>query len=398
MHFLNLDLGVKYPIADHTYVSVGIGIGIKTAVVPVWAAEVAPAHMRGAMLTIEAIMIIVGFATSNWVSFGASFASSDFQWKFPIAVQCIPAIYLLLAGPFLVESPRWLANQRDISEATAVLARLLDTTEDDPRVQSSRAQIQAALELEKGGSFKEFWKANGQQHLRRALLSIGALYFQQMSGINTVGYYLPVILEEEVGLSNRMASIVAGCGSLWYLLSSLPPYWFIDRVGRRSVMMAGAAAMAVINALLPVAFRIPGTPGKVMVVVLYFLYYSAFALTLLNAAWIYPPEINSLQMRSMGAALASMSNWLCKYLSTKSQLFWFKLHAHTLSDDAKLIFVLLRPHSQWRLGHCCSPSPTYNGRELLYHLRDFERFLCTNHLLLLPRDQRFATRTDRPHL
>lgn len=291
----------------------GIGVGIMTAVVPTWQAEVSQAHNRGAMITIEAANIIVGFSLSNWIAFGSSFATSNFQWIFPISLQTVFAIYLLIIGPFLVESPRWLANHRDIHEATRVLARLLDTTEDDTRVQESRAEIIKALELEAGGSFREIFTGGGQQNLRRMLLGVGALYFQQMSGINTVGYYLPVILEDHVNMTNQMASIVAGCAAIFYLLCSLPPIWFIDKVGRRPAMMAGAAALTIVNILLCVGFNISGTKGTIMIVVMYFLYYAAFALSFLNVSWIYPPEINSLRMRSMGASLASCSNWLCKY-------------------------------------------------------------------------------------
>lgn len=164
----------------------GVGVGIMTAVVPTWQAEVSQSHNRGAMITIEAVNIIVGFVLSNWISFGASYATTNFQWIFPIAMQAVFALYLLVVGPFLVESPRWLAHHKDIHQATHVLARLLDASEDDPRVQESRAEIEEALRLEAGGSLKEIFTSGGQQNFRRMLLGVLALYFQQMSGINTV--------------------------------------------------------------------------------------------------------------------------------------------------------------------------------------------------------------------
>lgn len=113
-------------------------------------------------------------------------------------------------------------------------------------------------------------------------------------------------------MSNRLAQIVAGCGAIFYLLASLPPIWFIDRVGRRPAMIWGAAALTIVNILLCVGFNIPGVHGTILIVVMYFFYYAFFALSFLNVSWIYPPEINSLKMRSMGASLASCSNWLCK--------------------------------------------------------------------------------------
>lgn len=291
----------------------GLGVGIMTAVVPTWQAEVCQAHNRGAMITIEAANIIVGFALSNWVSFGASYATGNFQWIFPIILQSVFAIYLLIIGPFLVESPRWLANHKSMQEAERVFARLLDTTEDDIRVVEMRTEVAEALKKEEGASIREIFRNGGQQNFRRMMLGVGALYMQQMSGINTVGYYLPVILEENVGMTQELARIVAGCGAIFYLIASLPPIWFIDKVGRRPAMIWGAAGLTVVNILLCVGFNIPGTSGVTLIVAMYFLYYAAFALSFLNVSWLYPPEINSLKMRSMGASLASCSNWLCKH-------------------------------------------------------------------------------------
>lgn len=362
----------------------GVGVGIMTAVVPTWQAEVSQAHNRGAMITIEAVNIIVGFALSNWVSFGASYATSNLQWILPIALQVVFALYLLAIGPFLVESPRWLAHHQDIDQATRVLARLLDTTEDDARVQESRAEILEALRLETGGSFREIFTGGGQQNFRRMMLGVGALYFQQMSGINTVGYYLPVILEDQVGMTNRMAQIVAGCGALFYLFASLPPIWFIDRVGRRPAMMCGAAALTLVNILLCVGFNIPGTSGTILIVVMYFLYYAAFALSFLNVSWIYPPEINSLKMRSSGASLASCSNWLCKY---RYSYTYCRVHKHLLTTPSQRH---LRDHH--------SDRARQHRLEVLPHVGRLQLLLHPHGLLPLPRDQGPPSRADRPHL
>lgn len=365
----------------------GVGVGVMTAVVPTWQAEVSQAHNRGAMITIEAVNIIIGFVLSNWVAFGASYAASNLQWILPIALQVVFALYLLAVGPFLVESPRWLAHHRDIDEATRVLARLLDTTEDDARVRESRAEILEALEQESGGSLREIFTGGGQQNLRRMLLGVGALYFQQMSGINTVGYYLPVILEGQVGMTNRMAQLVAGCAAIFYLLASLPPIWFIDRVGRRPAMMCGAAALTLVNVLLCVGFNIPGNAGTILIVVMYFLYYAAFALSFLNVSWIYPPEINSLKMRSMGASLASCSNWLCKSLSN------FSCHHSKLF----LLTIVWLP-SQRHLRDHHPHRPRQHRLEVLPHVGHLQLLLHPHGLLPLPRDQGPAPRADRPHL
>lgn len=179
-------LQVTAQVVDHLIVArvvTGVGVGIMTAVVPTWQAEVSRSSNRGQLITVEAVNIIVGFVLSNWVSFGANFAKNNFQWIFPIALQTIFAIYLLLIGPFLVESPRWIAHHKSIEEAGSVISRLLDLPEDHVEVIKVRDEIQEALRLEEGGSWTDIFKHGGQQNLRRMLLGFGALYMQQMSGI-----------------------------------------------------------------------------------------------------------------------------------------------------------------------------------------------------------------------
>jgi hypothetical protein len=142
-----------------------------------WQSEVCSASRRGQLVTIEAALIILGLAISNWVCFGASHNTSSFQWRGPIAVQCIFSLYLLASVPFLVESPRWLANHKGIDEATKVIAQLRDIPEDHPEVVSVTREIQMALAEEKGaGSWYEIFTNGGEQNFRRMMLGFGGLY------------------------------------------------------------------------------------------------------------------------------------------------------------------------------------------------------------------------------
>lgn len=98
-----------------------------------------------------------------------------------------------------------------------------------------------------------------------------------------------MILKDYVGLSDTTSRIVAAGGSMNYLAFSLLPLWFIDRVGRRPFMLFGAVGMTIVSALLCVGFNVPGMGGSIMTVVMYFLFYSVFAVSFLNVSWIYPP-------------------------------------------------------------------------------------------------------------
>lgn len=180
----------------------GVGVGIMTSIVPTvrcyfelssrllllilrlkWQSEVSDAGNRGVYLTIQSANINTGFFLSNWITLGASYAKSELQWIFPICVQLIFATYLLVSVPFLVESPRWVANHKSIEEATRIIARLQDRDEHDEEVLRVRDEICKAIEEEGETSWADLFKNGGQQNFRRMLLGFGVLYMQQLTGI-----------------------------------------------------------------------------------------------------------------------------------------------------------------------------------------------------------------------
>lgn len=98
-------------------------------------------------------------------------------------MQLIFATYLLISVPFLVESPRWVANHKSIEEATRIIARLQDRDEQDEEVLRVRDEICKAIEEEQETSWMDIFKNGGQQNFRRMLLGFGVLYMQQLTGI-----------------------------------------------------------------------------------------------------------------------------------------------------------------------------------------------------------------------
>ncbi|GAD94727.1 hexose carrier protein [Paecilomyces variotii No. 5] len=288
----------------------GIGVGIMTAVVPTWQSEVSPARNRGQLLTIQAACIIFGYAVSCWISLGASYTTSSFQWTGPIALQILFSLYIAIALPFLVESPRWLANHKSIDEAVAVISRLRGKPSSDPEILQVRYEIERALEEEKSNSWLDLFKPTGEQNLRRIVLGVVGLYMQQIGGINSISYYLPVILEEYISLDLHLSHILTGVAAVQYFIFSVFPIWFIERINRRTIMIWGAIAQATIMVIASVGLALNTTSSLKMTAAMYFLFYDAFAMSYLNVPWMYAPEINSLRMRVKGGAAASASNWL----------------------------------------------------------------------------------------
>ncbi|KAI3571606.1 general substrate transporter, partial [Fusarium oxysporum f. sp. albedinis] len=300
----------------------GLGNGMNTSTIPVWHSELMKANNRGRGLAIELAINIFGVMLSYWVDYGMSFINNDAQFRFPLAFQIFFAILTFIGITLLPESPRWLINHDHHDEAREVLWAVRQNaksiSKDDESVSRAIAEIQNAINEEREAaqtsSFKAMWKNGEQKFLYRTLLGIGGQFMQQLSGINLITYYAPVIFQESVGISHNLSLLLAGFNGVAYFFSSLIPIWIIDRLGRRKLMMFAAAGQAVCMAVLAgtVSTGQPG-PGIVAIVML-FLFNFFFAVGLLAIPWLLPAEYAPLAIRTRAAALATASNWIFTFL------------------------------------------------------------------------------------
>lgn len=193
------------------------------------------------------------------MDYGFSYIDSPAQWRFPVGFQLVFSVTTIALLLFLPESPRWLAQHGDHEQSRAVIARLAGrgVPLDDPQVTLLYEEIQEAIRLEsEGGPFryKELFTGGKLQNFRRILLCIGVDGFSQLSGINLITYYAPVIFQS-IGLSRNLSLLIAGFNATEYLLASLIPIWIIERVGRRQLMMTGSVGQALSMLVLAICVR-----------------------------------------------------------------------------------------------------------------------------------------------
>ncbi|KAF2738432.1 general substrate transporter [Polyplosphaeria fusca] len=308
----------------------GIGNGINTSTAPVWQGETSKASWRGKLIIIEMICNIAGFSLSNWVTYGFSFVSHSAAWRVPLALQFLFIFILFATVPWLPESPRWLMAKGRVEEADKILADLENTDVSDPLIITQSKDIQWAVQYERDNAVR--WVDllrgrtgnNGGTHtLRRLFLGMGTQAMQQLSGINVTSYYLPTVLIESVGLSNNLARLLAACNSVSYLLFSLIGIPNVERWGRRKMMMYAAAGQFFCYTIITICIRYNEDTGLGVQtrqawakgsIGFFFLYYVFFGIGWQGVPWLYPTEINSLAMRTKGAALGTATNWIFNFM------------------------------------------------------------------------------------
>ncbi|KAJ5986346.1 general substrate transporter [Penicillium sp. IBT 35674x] len=306
----------------------GIGNGFNTSTAPIWQVETSKAQWRGKLVILENCLLLVGFSLANWLNYGLSFADGPVSWRFPLSFQLIFNIMIFCTVPWLPESPRWLIAHDRPNEALQIIADLEGQETTDAFVQLQISEMQYSVEFERSNSvsFSDIIRGrarekSGTNTVRRLVLGMGVQAFQQFTGINVTSYYLPTVLTTSVGLSESLARLLTACNSVQYLCFSLIGIPNVERWGRRRLMMFGCAGMCFCYIFITALIRyneLSGYPHREQVasasVAFFFLYYVFYGIGMQGVPWLYPTEINSLTMRTKGAALGAATNWIMNFM------------------------------------------------------------------------------------
>lgn len=309
----------------------GLGVGMLSTIVPVYQSEISPPHNRGKLACIEFSGNIIGYATSVWVDYFCSFIESNLSWRLPLLMQCIMGTLLGLGSLIIVESPRsvhvfspdsslsanslprWLLDNDHDEEGIVVIANLYGGGDiHHPRARDEFRDIKMNVLLarqEGERTYRDMFKRYGT----RVFIAMSAQALAQLNGINVISYYAPLVFEA-AGWRGRDAVLMTGINGITYFLSTIPPWYIVDRWGRRPILLSGAVAMAISLSLISyyMYLNIPSTPT--MVVIMVMIYNAAFGYSWGPVPWLYPPEILPLKIRSKGASLSTATNWACNWL------------------------------------------------------------------------------------
>jgi sugar porter (SP) family MFS transporter len=279
----------------------GIGVGASSVTAPVYISEIAPAERRGRLVAMFQFNVVLGILISYFSNYLIG-QDGESSWRWMLGVQAIPSLLFLVLLFIVPESPRWLILKKGkLGEARAIF-RIINPHNYEEVIEGIRANHREELAT---GSTNQLLS---QKYKFPVFLAVAFAVFNQVSGINAIIYYAPRIFEM-TGLE-RSSSLLSTVGiGLVNFLFTLLALNFIDRVGRKTLMLIGSIGLISTLGLVSQAFYTQNFSG--WAVTIYLLVYIAFfAFSQGAVIWVFISEIFPNEVRAKGQTLGSFTHWV----------------------------------------------------------------------------------------
>ncbi|RZC74852.1 hypothetical protein C5167_050333 [Papaver somniferum] len=284
----------------------GIGIGISSALVPLYISEISPTKIRGALGSVNQLFICVGILAA--LVAGLPLAGNPLWWRTMFGVAVVPSILLALGMAMCPESPRWLFQQGRTADAERAIKTLWGKERVAEVMHDLRAGSQGSVEPEAGWFdlfSSRYWK----------VVSVGAalFLFQQLAGINAVVYYSTSVFRSAGIASDVAASALVGASNVFgtAIASSL-----MDKQGRKSLLVTSFSGMAASMLLLSLSFswKVLAPYSGNLAVIGTVLYVLSFSLGAGPVPALLLPEIFASRIRAKAVALSLGMHWVSNFV------------------------------------------------------------------------------------
>ena len=305
-----------YSLAQFTVgrIVLGWGVGMLSATVPVWQSECAPAAKRGRNVVLTGMFIAFGFALTQWINFGFyHIQDRSASWRGSLAIPALFSLVIITSIFFLPESPRWLVlkNQSASAQQTLAILRAKDVASSE--ILDELRGMELSLEEIAGSALRlrDVFTMGEDKLLYRFLLCVTLQFFQQMSGGTLISIYIPIIFENNLGLSASISKILAACALTWKFLSSFVGFLIIDRIGRRAAFMVSGGGMGACMLALAVSNSFSDNRSASIVSALFIFIYNFFLpIGFLGANFLYPAEVAPVRLRVAIQSISIANQWL----------------------------------------------------------------------------------------
>ncbi|KAI9018127.1 hypothetical protein CLU79DRAFT_761851 [Phycomyces nitens] len=306
--------------------------------------EIAPKEMRGRLVSTIQLSSGLGMGIAYWIDYAGLKVDGSMAWRLPFGLQLIPAIIFFVGMLATPESPRYLVQKQQDRRAIEVLATIRgDGTRDHPDVLMEFTEIKQSITYERQHTSGDYWylfKRGNDNNQRRLLLGMAVQIFQQLTGVNAILLYAPMLFET-TGASGGNATLFAnGISGIINCVSAIPPLVIMDRWGRRPTLVTGSIicsmcliVMSIISGIhgsvepndsaKPTGsladessltlLALDGTGYTIAFMVTMYVYIFSYGCSWGPAGWAYPTELYSQGVRAKALGITSAASWIATF-------------------------------------------------------------------------------------
>ncbi len=285
----------------------GVAVGGASVLAPMYIAEVSPAHLRGRMVSLNQLTIVIGISMAYFSNYFL-LAIGENAWRWMFAAEAVPSLFFFFALFIVPESPRWLVARNNENKAHEVLKRVAGTDFANFELSEIKASLSGN---EKRGTLKQLFK---KKYSFILFLGIFLAVFQQWSGINVIFFYAPdIFAKANLGIDAALfqTSLIGVMNVVFTILAMQ----VIDKIGRKKLMLIGAAGMVVCYVAIGYLFMTGKTEGWLLLSLI-LIAIAFFAFGLGPTVWVVLSEIFPNKIRGAAMSVATFSLWVASYVLT----------------------------------------------------------------------------------
>lgn len=320
----------------------GYGVGLVSALVPMYQSETSPKWIRGTIVGSYQLAITIGLLLAACANQGTHNRQDTGSYRIPLAIQFIWAIILATGMFILPETPRFLIKSDNYEAAARSMSRLRSLPPDHPAIVDELAEIKAIHEYEISLGQATYADCFSKKMLKRLLTGCGLQALQQLTGINFIFYYGTQFFKNS-GIEN--AFLIGLITNLVNVISTLPGLYLVEKLGRRRLLLMGAIGMCVCEFIVAIVGVTVFTDvaNKVLIAFVCF-YIFFFAVSWGPVAWVVTGEIFPLKVRAKCLSMTTATNWLLNFAIGFATPYMVDSGPGNANMGAKVFFV-------W--GGCC---------------------------------------------
>lgn len=296
----------------------GMAIGFTNQATPIYISEMAPTRMRGALNIMFQFFLGLGVVASNLINY-ATAQIPHWGWRLSLGLAAIPAVIMIVGTLLIPDTPRSLVQRGHQKEARLALRRLRGTNTDIEPEMNELIRLDEIANSVKHEPFKTIVQSRYRPHL---VMSIAIPFFQQMTGINVIAFYAPVLFQT-VGFGSSPALVATVLLGAVNLISIIFSSIFVDKYGRRFLFILGGTQMFICEIATGIILRIKAEGHSspevikiysVVILVIMCIYSAGFGWSWGPLTWLVPSEIFPIEIRAAGQSIAIGVNFLITFI------------------------------------------------------------------------------------